>query len=576
MIAPFEVPSLEEMSLRTHIYQTQSLLKTCMLVLIFLGTVSELRAADPPPSSASTVGQSVTNPETGMSTTVSALITDPAGTPTAGNTAFVRTADGYVFLVKAVNEIVYNNDTPPVGFKILSQDTMAKTVTLQNPADTSKTATLGYEILYTTLQAQFFGADTPGTTPPPVLAAGVNGVRVVNAGANGSNGRDGALFVPPNSGGNGATGPAASYTTSFNISTTNKIGLEVGSLGGNGGNGGDSYLSFWKGKAGGDGGAGGPVTAINDTGFQIATTGDDKFGIYAYSIAGKAGNGGSGFGAPGGGPGGHSNNGGNVTVENRGTIITNGTGAFGIYALSVSNNGGIGGSTWGVVGQSGAGGFGGNGGTVTVTSTGSIYTYGDNAHGILAQSIGGTGGSAGTSGNLLVSLSGHTDDGGTGGTVNVYNSGLITTVGNHARGIMAQSIGGDGGTGGTVGGLISVGGAGAYGGSAGAVTVQNYSTGGIYTSGTGSDGIFAQSVGGSGGSGSNSFGLVAVGGSGNNAGSGGTVTVGNYGLISTTNNGARGIVAQSIGGGGGMAAPPAVWCPWAARAAAAAAVRWSR
>lgn len=32
---------------------------------------------------------------TGATTTVSALLVDPVGTPTAGTTAFVRTADGY-------------------------------------------------------------------------------------------------------------------------------------------------------------------------------------------------------------------------------------------------------------------------------------------------------------------------------------------------------------------------------------------------------------------------------------------------------------------------------------------------
>ncbi len=325
------------------------MLRMGLIIGMVWGMTTSLWAADPPPSVTSTVGQLVTNPETGMSTTVSALITDPAGTPTAGNTAFVRTADGYVFLVKAVNEIVYNADTPPLGFKIISQDTMAKTVVLQaqtTPAST-ETATLGYQILYTDLQAQLLGSDTAGITPPPVLVAGVNGVQVVNFGDSGSNGRNGALFVRPNSGGDGDAGPAASYTTSFNISTTNKVGLEVGSLGGYGGKGGNSYGSFWRGRSGGDGGAGGLVSVLNDTGFQIATTGEDMHGIFAYSRSGKAGDGGSGYAAPGGGAGGHSNNGGDVTVENRGTIITTGKGAFGIYALSVSNNGGNGGDTWG-------------------------------------------------------------------------------------------------------------------------------------------------------------------------------------------------------------------------------------
>ncbi|MBB5030574.1 autotransporter outer membrane beta-barrel domain-containing protein [Prosthecobacter vanneervenii] len=524
-----------------------------MIFVMLAGMAHPLLAADPPPSSTSTVGQTVSNPETGMSTKVSSLITDPVGTPTAGTTAFVRTEDGYVFLVKAVGDTVYNEDSPPVGFKILSKDTTTKTVTLQNPLDATKTATLGYEILYTDLQANFLGADTAGATTPPTVVSGADGVRVVYTGQNGSNGRDGALFVPPRSGGNGAAGPTVNYTTSFNISTTNKIGLEVGSIGGKGGNGGDSYLSFWDGRDGGNGGAGGTVTAINNTGFQIATTGDNMYGIYAYSRSGQAGNGGSGFAAPGGGTGGHSSDGGNVTVTNNGTIITAGAGAYGIYALSVSNNGGNGGSTWGLVGQAGSGNYGGNGGTVTVTnsSTGSIYTYGSQAHGIVAQSIGGSGGSSGTSANLLLSLNGAADNGGNGGQVNVYNSGVISTTGAGARGIMAQSIGGGGGAGGTSVGLFALGGAGSNGGSGGVVTVENRVGGTIHTTGVKADGIMAQSIGGSGGSGSNSFGLLALGGGGSKAGNASAVTVWNLGTITTENDGARGIVAQSIGGGGG-------------------------
>ena len=107
------------------------------------------------------------------------------------------------------------------------------------------------------------------------------------------------------------------------------------------------------------------------------------------------------------------------------------------------------------------------------------------------------------------------------------------------------------GSGGTSGGLISLGGCGSNGGSSDTVTIINNASGSITTSGIGSDGIFAQSVGGSGGSGSDSGGLVSVGGSGANAGDGGVVIVENYGTIETTKDGARGIVAQSIGGGGG-------------------------
>lgn len=239
-------------------------------------------------------------------------------------------------------------------------------------------------------------------------------------------------------------------TLNDDVNATSKIGWEVGSVGGNGGRGGNSYLSFWSGRDGGDGGAGGEVIATQGSSSVIVANGENNHGIFAYSRSGKAGNGGSGFAAPGGGTGGHSANGGNVTVNQNGTITTGGDNAHGIYGLSVSNNGGNGGDQWGLVGESGDAGFGGNGGAVTINTDddASILTTGEFAHGILAQSIGGSGGSAGASGNLLVSLVGKKDNGGSAGTVTVSHAGRIETTGNSSRGIMAQSIGGGGGAGG--------------------------------------------------------------------------------------------------------------------------------
>ncbi|MEO7933116.1 MAG: autotransporter outer membrane beta-barrel domain-containing protein [Chthoniobacterales bacterium] len=510
-------------------------------------------AANPDPSSASTVGQAVHNPVTNTDTTVQELIVDPAGTPTAGSTAFVRTADGYAFLVKNVGEKIYNSDTPPLGFTVTAKNAGTKVATLDPDPVGGATADFTYQEPYVDFQAQFNSTPAPSAPGSSDVVSGASGVRNVQTGAGGSNGRAGALVVPPTSGGNGATGPAATVNNSTTISTTNQIGIEAGSIGGNGGKGGNSYLSVFSGRDGGNGGAGGPVDVTNQTGVQVATSGDDAIGIYAYSRSGQAGNGGSGFAAPGGGTGGHSADGGSVNVNNLGNIITTGTSAYGIYGLSVSNNGGNGGSQWGLVGESGSGGFGGSGGSVTITNgtTGTINTAGNFAHGIYAQSIGGSGGSSGTSGNLILSLQGASDNGGNGGVISVTNNGIIDTGGDDARGIFAQSIGGGGGAGGSSGGLIALGGSGSNGGSAGTVTVTNGATGSIHTKGTRSDAIFAQSVGGSGGSGSDAGGLVAVGGSGSKAGNGSDVTVENYGTITTEKDNARGIVAQSIGGGGG-------------------------
>ncbi|MGB5835304.1 MAG: hypothetical protein WBG92_25415, partial [Thiohalocapsa sp.] len=110
---------------------------------------------------------------------------------------------------------------------------------------------------------------------------------------------------------------------------------------------------------------------------------------------------------------------------------------------------------------------------------------------------------------------------------------------------------------------VTVGGRGSGGGDGGDVSVTN--TGTISTSGAGGVGIFAQSVGGGGGtagdlengfSGSwldlNIGAGVGFQGNAGAGGDGGTISV-DSGTISTTGARAHGIVAQSIGGGGGIA-----------------------
>ncbi|MFO7855003.1 MAG: hypothetical protein R6V44_07260, partial [Paracoccaceae bacterium] len=541
----------------------RGLLTGMLLPATVLLSAGEPKADDPPsppppPSDTSAIGDEVTNPVTGETTTVTDLRVDPESTPTAGETAFVETADGYAFLVKEVGEVIYNGDVEnedgePLGFRIASKDEAAGTVKLAaEPFGVGELADLEYALRQSELDAQFSGEDTPGDVTDSVIETGADGVRVFRTGQAGSNGRDGVLFVPPRAGGRGTDGPSVTYSNEVVISTTDQIGIEARSEGGAGGRGGDSYLSFWDGRDGGDGGAGGDVTVSNEDGVQVATTGDGRHGIFATSRSGKAGDGGEGWLAPGGGVGGHSSDGGSVTVENRGRIITRDEGSHGIYGLSVSNNGGRGGDQWGLVGEAGSGGAGGDGGPVSITNKGTIRTQGFHSHGVYAQSVGGSGGDAGDSGNLLVSLNGSGDVGGDGGEVDVVNAGSILTTGASSRGIFAQSVGGGGGGGGSSGGLIALGGAGSSGGDADAVTVRNLEGAIVRTTGEGSDAIFAQSVGGSGGSAFDTDGLlVGVGGSGGNAGDGAAVTVENVGTILTEKDASRGIVAQSIGGGGG-------------------------
>src|SRR5262249_49932528 len=149
---------------------------------------------------------------------------------------------------------------------------------------------------------------------------------------------------------------------------------------------------------------------------------------------------------------------------------------------------------------------------VTVNATSDIFTAGDLSHGIFAQSVGGGGGngglaaaidfSAGTSGTnyqFAVSVGGAAGSGNTASNVFVGGTNTITTMGEGAYGVFAQSIGGGGGAGGfslaATGTLslqqgtnkamtIAVGGAGGSGNNAGDVAIDR--TGDITTFGDGS------------------------------------------------------------------------------------------
>ncbi|WP_378942151.1 autotransporter outer membrane beta-barrel domain-containing protein [Mesorhizobium sp. ANAO-SY3R2] len=350
------------------------------------------------------------------------------------------------------------------------------------------------------------------------------------------------------------------------------------------------------GQTGGAAGNGGEVEVTN--GGLIFTDGAFSHGISASSIGGGGGIGGAAsagaaaeyaIGGGIGGKGGSSGNGLAVEVTNLagGWIWTRQENSIGIFAQSVGGGGGSGGagkstgSNGGTVdikmSMGGVAAGGGDGGIVTVTNAGFIETEKANSHGIMAQSLGGSGGVGGAAGsatsdaNVTVSFSlgGAGGDGGIGEAVTVKNlsTGAIWTRGDNSYGIFAQSIGGGGGaagSGSTASGAsktasvnLAIGGMGGEGNRGGSVRVDNFGT--IATEGALSHGIFAQSVGGGGGaagsasntsSASMSVGVATsiAGGGGAN---GGYVEVNNDGLIETRGHGAIGIMAQSVGGGGG-------------------------
>lgn len=410
-------------------------------------------------------------------------------------------------------------------------------------------------------------------------------------------------------GGEGRLGGTVDVTNVSNVTTsgTNANGITAQSIGGGGGNGGFSVvanvaggsgsLSF--GGTGGLGNLGGRVKLDNSgdiiTGGGQAGHGDQSIGILAQSVGGGGGAGGysivgSASGSVGvnlsfGGAGGFGGHGGLVDFDNSGSVTTTGNDAHGIVAQSVGGGGGIGGfSVKGSVSGSvdaglaigGAGGIGANGGYVDVSNTGAfISTSGDRAFGLLVQSVGGQGGAGGYSvsagasfyGTASVAIGGDGGFGGQSSRVKVFNSANVSTTGSDAHGVLAQSVGGGGGAGGfgvaagvsSVNNLsVGIGGKGGLGGAvAGKVDVEQ--TGDITTTGERAMGMVAQSVGGQGGDGGMSFaggvssvGLsVAVGGEGGHGGSAGNVQVGFDGAISTATNHSHGIVAQSLGGGGG-------------------------
>ncbi|MGE4321657.1 MAG: hypothetical protein AB7E60_01350, partial [Sphingobium sp.] len=382
-------------------------------------------------------------------------------------------------------------------------------------------------------------------------------------------------------------------------------GIIAQSIGGSGGSGGSAVdrvlneptvgIALSVGGFGGSGGRGGTVGVTNSG--AIVTRGAYGLGINASSIGGGGGNGANAsseakgeyaIGATVAGFGGAGDQGGNVSVRNNsgGNIDTSGLGAIAILAQSVGGSGGNGG-----VGQSasegkelsvdlalgGFAGVGALGGAVTVTNGAILNTLGAQAHGVLAQSVGGSGGNGGAAAaahdddeagiQVRLAVGGLGGSGGTGDTVDVTNNpSMIWTKGYGAFGILAQSIGGGGGSGGTAGATtgtgdvgvnLALGGFGGAGNIGGAVTVN--SLGLIITEGALAHGVFAQSVGGGGGVATGtvtaSKSEIAIGGGfgglGAPGGEGGRVSLTNRGFVTTLGHGSIGVFGQSVGGGGG-------------------------
>ena len=284
------------------------------------------------------------------------------------------------------------------------------------------------------------------------------------------------------SGGSAGDGGAVTVDNFGAITTLQALsyGVMAQSVGGGGGMGGlgagehDTPTSFslsigGRGGSSGDGGA----VAVHQTG-DVITFGGGAIGVLAQSVGGGGGIGGSAeestWGSINlGGEGGSGGDGGAVFVSVDGNIATEGDFAHGVFAQSVGGGGGLGGNietrtiSFGVdpfgllevdtgialsVGNlsvAGDAGGGGDGQTVTIQTTGAISTFGYNAYGIFAQSIGGGGGAGGSASDapgLSLGFSGSNGADGTAGAIVITHDGDIRTYGENSIGIFAQSMGG--------------------------------------------------------------------------------------------------------------------------------------
>lgn len=418
-------------------------------------------------------------------------------------------------------------------------------------------------------------------------------------GGSGGVGGDGeAVAVNLNQGSTIQTGISTSNTDYSSVQTPlttmggyvagdHSPGVLAQSIGGGGGSGGHAVslaqagglvgvaVTVSKGGKGGSGGDGEAVTVTSDSGTSIITGGRAAGGIVAQSIGGGGGSGGT------------------VSSQSNSSGVINAN-----VSVAMGADGGVGGSS---------------GEAQALLNGGSVTTYGMHSSGILAQSIAGGGGNggnvvdgAGANGPITVSvhvnMGGDAGNGGTtgGAAANVGQNASVTTYGDHAMGVVAQSIGGGGGNGGSVhsyshttgggsvsdsminresnsltfNGSVNLGGSGGAGANAAAVSSGIVGT--VETYGVASTGVFVQSIGGGGGNGGNIHAYseslsvdtaatspgkinnsaitsnIDLGGSGGAAGDGSSALIALWGGTVTTNQiRSSGIVAQSVGGGGG-------------------------
>ncbi|MCB5363611.1 autotransporter outer membrane beta-barrel domain-containing protein [Pusillimonas sp. CC-YST705] len=337
-------------------------------------------------------------------------------------------------------------------------------------------------------------------------------------------------------------------------------GIVVIGRGGEGGMGSDDEV--FSGAPAGNGGStpstqSNPLISVQlDKGSSIITQGNYLPGVNLSLWGGTGGKGRNDSDGGNGGNGGAAV----IRVYDDTQISTQGIKSHGIAARSDGGSGGGHGDSGSLIDfSSNKGGDGGNGGAIMVRTGdgstqaggGTILTQGDNAIGILGQSMGGVGGNTGYSFDWISQSTNDGGNGGSSGLVSLDSRTAITTHGVAAHGMVGQSISGGGGTGGTSAGINAVGGNGGTGAAGGEVYLKQAGNL-LQTYGSSAYGMLAQSIGGGGGDGGGAKGVSVIGGSGEGGGNGGksTIEVGSHG-VQTSGDHAHGLIAQSIGGGGG-------------------------
>ncbi|MEM1128961.1 MAG: hypothetical protein AAGH83_00415 [Pseudomonadota bacterium] len=237
-----------------------------------------------------------------------------------------------------------------------------------------------------------------------------------------------------------------------------------------------------------------------------------------------------------------------------------------LHIAATGGKGGAGGRGWEQCSPAAAhGGSGGKGGSaddinVTVTSGLTVVADGD-ADGLLLRSQVGNGGKGQADFPFTKSFGGPAGAGGNSGKITLDFTGALKITTESGYGLLAETLGGDGGNGGEAQSAAGVTTSGGQGGTGAAIVVDLGTNVRIETEGGEADGIFARSYGGAGGSGAAGTAVstanptqltlnIGIGGRAGDGGSGGNVAVTRSGQnagIKTKGTGAEGLVAPSLG-----------------------------